>query len=206
MPSGGESRSVKLLNLNRFERISDIMSCRESVFGALSKNNRLQDILKVSQHDALFLEAQVLLLSSKMSRAHGALQNALTAVTYLSMLISSCQNVGVNITAATHFESAQVLWEQGEMSTSVRMLQQLQSSIGLHEQSMHVGKPEVLAKLVITALPSVSWSALLSLNSGSSDIGSKTREAGRNYQSISHACYQGASWRLCGRRGRQSLP
>ena len=118
------------------------------MFSSLSKSARLQNILKISQHDAKLLESQVLLASSRMSREHAAFQNALTSVTHLTSLSQSCQAAGVDILAAVSFESAQVLWDQGEMSTSIRMLQELQSSMHPKAQSIRVGKPEVLAKLV----------------------------------------------------------
>ena len=151
------------------------MSCRESMFSSLGKNARLQGILKVSRHDARFLESQIVLASSKMSRAHAAFQNALTAVTYLTRLTQSCQDAGINVAAAVQFESAQVLWEQGEMSTSIRMLQELQSSIKPKAQSIHVGRPEVLAKLVTfdqTRIPE----KLLKCNVGPPDIRGEARE------------------------------
>ena len=133
-----------------FDRVGSIISCRESIFGLLSKNVLLQGIIRTSQHDAKLLESQVLLASSRISRKQAALQNALTAVTYLTKLEQSCQASGVDISSAVQFESAQVLWEQGEMSTSIRMLQELQSTINPQAQSIHVGKPELLVRLVIT--------------------------------------------------------
>ena len=107
-------------------------------------------MIKISQHDAKLLESQVLLASSRISRKQAALQNALTAVTYLTEREQSCLDNGVDISSAVQFESAQVLWEQGEMSTSIRMLQELQSSINPKAQSIHVGKAELLVRLVFT--------------------------------------------------------
>ena len=86
-----------------------------------------------------------------MSRAHAAFQNALTAVTYLTGLTKQCEEAGVNVAAAVQYESAQVLWEQGEMSTSIRMLQELQSNLNPKAQLIRVGRPEILAKLVRSA-------------------------------------------------------
>ena len=107
----------------------------------------------ISQHDAKLIESQVLLASSKLSRTHAAFQNALTAVTYLTKHAQLSRDVGVDVVDAVRFESAQVLWEQGEMSTSIRMLQDLQSSINPKKaQSIAVGKPEVLANLVSVIL------------------------------------------------------
>ena len=144
-----ECAAQRPLILRSFDRVGSVISCRESIFGLLTKNVRLQGIIRISQHDAKLLESQVLLASSRISRKQAALQNALTAVTYLTKLEQSCQATGVDISSAVQFESAQVLWEQGEMSTSIRMLQELQSTINPKAQSVHVGKPELLVRLVI---------------------------------------------------------
>ena len=166
------------LKICSFERISRIISCRESMFSSLCRNTRLQGILKVSYHDARFLECQVVLASSRMSRAHAAFQNALTAVTYLTGLTQQCNDAGVNVAAAVQFESAQVLWEQGEMSTSIRMLQELQPNIKPNTQSLHVGRPEILAKLVRSVREMNHCENLLKRGLGSPNIGSETRKAG----------------------------
>lgn len=83
-----------------------------------------------------------------MSRLHGASQNALSTVTYLTELVTPCKMVGIDISAAVHLESAQVLWGQGEMTASIRMLQDLNNHLSLHDQLIQVGKSELLATLV----------------------------------------------------------
>ena len=83
-----------------------------------------------------------------MSRRHGALQTALATVTYLNQLVGPCEAIGVNINHAVQFESANVLWDQGEMAASIRTLQDLNSSVNASHQVLRVGKPEILAKLV----------------------------------------------------------
>lgn len=83
-----------------------------------------------------------------MSRRHGALQNALGTAMYLTQLIKPYEDAGINITAAVHLESANVLWAQGEMTASIRMLRELQQNFDSKSQFIHVGKSELLAKLV----------------------------------------------------------
>ena len=124
------------------------MSCRETIFSSLSKKAELQSLLRTSLRDARAVESRVLLSSSHMSRMHGALQNALTTATYLNQLVIPCEEAGIDISAAVQFESANVLWAQGEMTASIRMLQDLRKSLSSHAPSAHVGKPELLAKLV----------------------------------------------------------
>ena len=90
-----------------------------------------------------------------MSRSYGALQHALTRVTYLTELIQPCRGAGVEISAAVQFESARVLWEQGEMSTSIRMLEDLLAN--QHTDSdlfFRVGRPDLFARLVSRILSS----------------------------------------------------
>lgn len=114
----------------------------------LSKKPKLQDLLKTTQRDARSAESQLLLASSHTSRLHGALQNALSTATYLTQLVTPCQKVGIDISAAVQFESAHVLWGQGEMTASIKMLQDLNNSLGSHSQLAKVGKSELLATLV----------------------------------------------------------
>ena len=85
-----------------------------------------------------------------MSRRHSALQNALAAATYLNRLVQPCKELGMDISAAVQLESAGVLWDQGEMGASIKLLQELNSTIDTGKHTIHVGKPELLAKLVST--------------------------------------------------------
>lgn len=98
--------------------------------------------------EARAFEIHALLASSRMSRHHRALQNALATATYLTQLMEPCAEAGLNITAAVQLESANVLWAQGEMTASIRMLQELQQNYDAKSQYIRVGKPELLAKLV----------------------------------------------------------
>lgn len=141
------SRRKKLIPYS-FRNVADIISCRETIFSSLSKSKTLQAFLKTPQPDARTFESHALLSSSKMSRLHGALQNALATATYLTHLIEPCKEAGLNITAAAQFESANVLWDQGEMAASIRMLQDLQHNFDAKSQLIHIGMSELLAKLV----------------------------------------------------------
>ena len=128
------------------------MSCRETIFSLLSKNVALQAFTKVSPREARSVEVQALLRSSEMSRRHGALQNSLTTATYLNRLVKPCEDIGINISPTVQFESARVLWDQGEMAASIKMLQDLRSNLGPKTQSGHIGRPELLATLVSNSL------------------------------------------------------
>lgn len=137
-----------MLTWGSFNHISNIISCRETLFSSLSKSRTLQSFLKTSPRDARDLESGALLASSRMSRGHGALQNALGTAMYLTQLIKPCGDAGINITAAVQLESANVLWAQGEMTASIRILQELLQNFDSKSQWIRVGKSELLAKLV----------------------------------------------------------
>ena len=164
-----------MLNNCSYEHVKAIISCRETLFSSLSKKPKLQDLLKTSQRDALSLESHILLTSSRMSRTHGAIQNALSTVTYLTELVKPCKEVGVDISTAVRLASANVLWDQGEMTASIRMLQDLQELLDSHNQLVEVSKPELLTKLVSLALTLAYFT--FSHNLGPSDVGSQAREA-----------------------------
>ena len=137
-----------MLSKCSYEHVKAIISCRETLFSSLSKKPKLQNLLKTSLRDARFLESRQLLASSHMSRAHGAIQNALSTVTYLTELVKPCKEVGVDVSAVVRLASANVLWDQGEMTASIRILQDLQQVSDSHVQLTDVSKPELLAKLV----------------------------------------------------------
>lgn len=123
------------------------MSCRETVLSCLSHQPRLRDIVNINSSDSRLVEVQTTLLSSSLSRAHGQLQESLTSATYLASLIEPCQALGLNIEAAAHLEVANALWEQGEMTSSIGMLQSLEKNSNLKKQTIPIGRPDLLAKI-----------------------------------------------------------
>ena len=140
-----------MLTYTSYNHIKDIISCRETTFSCLSKRPRLQELLKTSLREARLMECRMLLASSSISRSHGALQNSLSTATYLNQIVEPCKAVGVNVIAATQFESSHVLWSQGETTASIRLLRELSHNLHtniLEPQSISVGRPEMLAKLV----------------------------------------------------------
>ncbi|KAL8710033.1 MAG: hypothetical protein Q9220_005304 [cf. Caloplaca sp. 1 TL-2023] len=130
-----------------FDHLKGIMSCRETTFSSLSKSVNFQNLTRITPRDARIMEVRALLSSSQMTRRHGLLQNALAGATYLNRLVQPCNDLGLDISAAVQFESAGVLWDQGEMAASINMLQELDSTIGTGKHIIHVGKPQLLAKL-----------------------------------------------------------
>jgi ataxia telangiectasia mutated family protein len=66
----------------------------------------------------------------------------------LSKLVQPCSELGLRIENAAKYDMASVLWDQGEMTTSIRMLQNLNEQSDLQTQSLVVSQAEVLASLV----------------------------------------------------------
>lgn len=94
------------------------------------------------------MEVEALVSSSSISRRHGALQESLASVTYLSDIVQQCKTVGLDIEATAQHEVASVLWDQGEAETSIRMRQYLIDHANFDSQASDISLPVLLAKLV----------------------------------------------------------
>lgn len=89
------------------------------------------------------------LLASEITRAHNALQESLSLATSLIDLISPCRDVGLNLDVAIHLEAANALWDQGEITSSIGMLQALEKDKVslLKKQDIPVGRSKLLSKI-----------------------------------------------------------
>ncbi|CAD0105917.1 unnamed protein product, partial [Aureobasidium uvarum] len=117
----------------------------------LSQNKHLREALHINIRDCRAIEARSVISSSQFARKNDLIQQSLTAATYLSQLVPICQEIDVKMDAAAHFEVATTLWRQGEISTSVQMLQELCLRTDLLKQSFQVGRAGMLAQLVADA-------------------------------------------------------
>lgn len=124
------------------------MSYRESLFGILSRSPRLREALHVSLRDSRLIEVKAVLSSSEFARRNDEIQQSLTAATYLSELVPTCKDLGLQIDAAAQLEAASILWRQGEVSSSVQMLQRLRGRSDLENQAVKIGSAGLLAQLV----------------------------------------------------------
>ncbi|MCJ1401031.1 Serine/threonine-protein kinase tel1 [Xylographa trunciseda] len=141
-----EARNQWML-AERLDNTTTIISCRQTLFSTMSKSDQLRDLTKISQRDARKVECRSLLASTALSRHHGALQSALSTATYMSQMVPACVEQGIAVDAAIRLEGTNVLWDQQEMSASIRMLQDVVFGSDLQSQDIYVGKPELLAKL-----------------------------------------------------------
>jgi ataxia telangiectasia mutated family protein len=96
------------------------------------------------------MEVEALVSSSTICRKHGALQESLASVTYLSDIVPDCKSVGLDIEATAQHEVADVLWEQGETEISIRMRQHLIDHADFSSQNTDLSLPVLLARLVRT--------------------------------------------------------
>ncbi|KAF2678581.1 hypothetical protein K458DRAFT_394860 [Lentithecium fluviatile CBS 122367] len=135
------------MRAGEFEDVRQLLSCRETLFSILSTNAPLLEGLHVSTGNVRSMETEALIASSAICRKHGALQESLASVTYLSDLVPECRAVGLDIEAAAQHEVASVLWEQGEAETSIRMRQHLIDHANLDSQDTNISLPVLLAKL-----------------------------------------------------------
>jgi ataxia telangiectasia mutated family protein len=94
------------------------------------------------------MEAEALVSSSSVCRKHGALQESLASVTYLSDIVPECKAIGLDIEATAQHEVANMLWEQGETEISIRMRQHLIDHADFDSQNTDLSLPVLLARLV----------------------------------------------------------
>jgi ataxia telangiectasia mutated family protein len=123
----------------------------------LSTNTHLVDSLRTRTATLRNMEVEALVSSSSICRRHGALQESLASVTYLSDLVPKCKSVGLDIEATAQHEVANVLWEQGETEISIRMRQHLIDHARFDTQNVDLSLPVLLAKLV-SSIPCIMQS------------------------------------------------
>ncbi|KAK8242112.1 hypothetical protein HDK77DRAFT_410026 [Phyllosticta capitalensis] len=119
-------RRTKWFTQARVEDFRPIISSREMMLSLMSKQSSLQSIVKTDPYDLRFFQKEALEHSVDIFRRHGALQESLTAATYLVHLVEPCRKLGLETEFDAKFQVALVLWDQGEKTTSVRLLQQLE--------------------------------------------------------------------------------
>jgi ataxia telangiectasia mutated family protein len=127
--------------------VRHIISSRETILSCLSRQPHLRQMMKISASDSRLVEVRTSLLSSDINRAHGALQESLTSATYLTGLVEPCRGLGLSIESAVYLEAANALWDQGEMSSSIGMLSDLNGLHNSKQQSIPISRSHLLAKI-----------------------------------------------------------
>lgn len=121
---------------------------REALFSSIKRKDYLKSAIRLGDRDAQLLEVKVIRQSLKVTRDHGISQASLKSAIRLSNLTQPCASLGINIEGAAKFDLANVLWDQGEMAASIRMLQQLNDQNDLSKQAVPISRAELLVTLV----------------------------------------------------------
>lgn len=132
----------------RFEDVRQLLSCRETLLSVVGSNDFLLDSLHTRAGVLRNMEVEALVSTSTISRRHGALQDSLTSVTYLSDIVQDCKSVGLEVEATAKYEQAKVLWDHGEQEKSIRLRQELVDFADFDTQDKSISLPVLLAKLV----------------------------------------------------------
>lgn len=138
----------RLREINSFQDISQMLSCHEALFSSLNRRDYLKLSMKLTSRQAQLLYVKVMRETLKITRNHEGSQESLKLAITLTKLVEACAALGINVDGAAKFDLSNVLWDQGEMTTSIRMLQELKCQKDLHRQDIPVSRAEVLACLV----------------------------------------------------------
>lgn len=136
-----------LLIVNRYGSVSQILSCRGTTMSMISQQNTLRTNIKLSAAAARQMEVEAMITASQIYRYHQATQESLNISTRLTNLISPCAALDLHVDAAVNIETANSLWDYGEMSTSIRMLQGIDKDASLKKQTLPVSRSDLLSKI-----------------------------------------------------------
>ncbi|KAF2161372.1 hypothetical protein M409DRAFT_28107 [Zasmidium cellare ATCC 36951] len=135
------------MHMARFDDVKAVLSNRQTLFSTLTHNPSLQKAMHLSTKQCYNFEVGALLDFSKLSREHSKLQEALTATTNLSAMVDQCLATNLKVEAAVKVETASVLWQAEESSSSVRMLRDALNMSDMEAQDLPVGRAGLLAQL-----------------------------------------------------------
>lgn len=182
-------RRTKWMHTGRYSDVEEIMAMRQATFGSLAKREHLRNATGVDLRAARLFEAKALVDCCKMARSHGVLQHSLSAATQLSKVVGPCREAGVDIGAVACLQAAKVLWDDGQGSEGISMLQVLSRAKGISSQPVPVSLPKVLAQLVCSTWR--LWGTETDSQIGELDIRGSTGEAGRHHGQLSREGYRG---------------
>ncbi|OOO05374.1 Telomere-length maintenance and DNA damage repair [Aspergillus oryzae] len=135
------------LKTTSVHEIGEILNSHEALFSSINRKSYLRSSTNISDHDAQLLEVKAIRQSLHITRTQGIQQASLKSAVYLSKLAHQCSALGINIEGAAKFDLANVLWDQGEMTASIRMLHQLKDQNDLHKQAVPISRAELLVTL-----------------------------------------------------------
>ncbi|KAK0646289.1 hypothetical protein B0T16DRAFT_458224 [Cercophora newfieldiana] len=138
---------TKWMMSGRYDDVSQVLSCRETSLSSWSGNFKLRPPELEFSH-ARLTQIRALLLSCNVYRFHHANQETLNLSTLLTSLIRPSELLGLHgVDAAIKMEAANALWDQGEMVSSIRMLQGINKDWSIKKQMLPVNRSHLLSKI-----------------------------------------------------------
>ncbi|KAI0887192.1 uncharacterized protein GGS22DRAFT_186027 [Annulohypoxylon maeteangense] len=136
----------KWMKSGRYEDVSQILSCRETTLSMLAQTSQRRGMTKVNPPEATLAQIKSMLLSSGVYRHHQATQESLNIATSLTDLVLPSTDLGLHLDSIAKFEAANSLWDHGEMTSSIHMLQCIDEDPNLKKQTIPISRPDLLAK------------------------------------------------------------
>lgn len=130
-----------------FDQLSQLLEGREDIFRNIRRNPPIRRALKLTEPQALLLEAETVRQSLKLAQHHENSQFCLSRATYLVHLSRTASTLGISINGAAQYDLAKTLWSQNEAAASIRILRTLREQTDLSKQTIAVSAPDVLAEL-----------------------------------------------------------
>ncbi|KAK3340658.1 hypothetical protein B0H65DRAFT_266975 [Neurospora tetraspora] len=140
-----QARSKWMMS-GQYDDVSQILSCRETTLSMWSQHHNLRPS-RLTPADARLVQIRGMLVSSDIYRFHRATQETLNLSTALTDLIKPSEQMGLTVDAAIRMEAANSLWDQGEMISSIRMLQNIDKDSSLKKQTVPVSRSDLLSKI-----------------------------------------------------------
>ncbi|OJJ51010.1 hypothetical protein ASPZODRAFT_162899 [Penicilliopsis zonata CBS 506.65] len=136
-----------LLRNASFRDVGKLLNWHEALVSSITSQDYIKTAIQLTDHDTQLLQVKTVRQSLDILKDHDLPQASLKGAIYINKLVEPCAALGINIDAAAKFDLANVLWEQGEMTTSIRMLQQLNEQNDLNKQTIPVSCAELLVTL-----------------------------------------------------------
>ncbi|KAK1457617.1 phosphatidylinositol 3 [Colletotrichum cuscutae] len=143
---GKFERHGQWMRHGRYEDVSHLLSCRGTSLSLIRQKPKLR-AQALSTVEARQIEIRSMLMSSGIYRFHQATQECVNLSTLLVGLIGTCDELGVKVDAAIKIETANSMWDYGEMIPSIRMLQSIDSDSSLKKQTIPVSRSDLLSKI-----------------------------------------------------------
>ncbi|KAI0841594.1 hypothetical protein F5Y06DRAFT_293294 [Hypoxylon sp. FL0890] len=136
----------KWMKSGRYEDVSQILSCRETTLSMLAQTSQRRGMTRINPPEATLAQIKSMLLSSTVYRYHRATQECLNIATALTDLVLPSADLGLHLDSIAKFEAAESLWDHGDMTSSIHMLQSIDEDPSLRKQTIPISRPDLLAK------------------------------------------------------------